>query len=236
MTERDQVLPTTDWPAEPDITSEDRPRSGTSAPPSASDGATTQDLTADKGGILAPRLNAALEAALLISDAPLATGELASGLRLPHDAVARALIELAAEYERDDRGFRLRETATGWRLFAATEFTELVHRLLLDERPAKLTQAALETLAVVAYRQPVSRARIAAVRGVSVDAVIRTLLQRGLVREVNTEQGTGALLFGTTTLFLERLGIRDLSELPDLGPLLPGISDPDTYETLSTSA
>jgi segregation and condensation protein B len=121
-------------------------------------------------------------------------------------------------------------------LFAATEFTELVQRLLLDERPARLTQAALETLAVVAYRQPVSRARVAAVRGVSVDAVIRTLLQRGLVREVATEEGTGAVLFGTTALFLERLGIRDLSELPDLGPLLPGLSDPEDFETMSSTA
>ncbi|HEV7208630.1 MAG TPA: SMC-Scp complex subunit ScpB [Mycobacteriales bacterium] len=195
-----------------------------------------RQLTAALGGELAPRLSAALEASLLVSDAPLTTESLAIGLRIPVAAVEQSLRKLAAEYEQAERGFRLRETATGWRLFAATEFTELVQRLLLDERPARLTQAALETLAVVAYRQPVSRARVAAVRGVSVDAVIRTLLQRGLVREVATEEGTGAVLFGTTALFLERLGIRDLSELPDLGPLLPGLSDPEDFETMSSTA
>lgn len=168
-------------------------------------------------------LRAAIEAVLLVADEPVAAVSLAQLLERPTAEVNRTLGELSAEYERDRRGFDLREVAGGWRLYTRAECAAVVERFVRDGQQSRLTQAALETLAVVAYRQPVSRGRIAAVRGVSVDAVMRTLVARGLVEATGTEPDTGAVLYRTTGYFLERLGLRSLDDLPDIAPLLPDI-------------
>lgn len=165
----------------------------------------------------------ALEAVLMVVEEPLTEAHLASALDQPLERVHRLLTELAAEYDRDARGFALLFTAGGWRVYSRTEYAPVVERFLLDGRRAKLTQAALETLAVVAYRQPVSRARIGAVRGVNVDGVVRTLLTRGLITEVGVDDDHGAVLYGTTSYFLQRLGLGTLDDLPPLAPYLPEI-------------
>ena len=171
--------------------------------------------------IAAPSLRAAIEAILLVVDEPLDEVTLASVLERPQAEVAEQLQELAAEYTRDQRGFDLRSVAGGWRLYTRPECAGVVERFVLDGQQARLTQAALETLAIVAYRQPVTRARISAVRGVNVDGVLRTLTTRGLVEEAGTEHESGALLYRTTSYFLERLGVGSLEELPELAPYLP---------------
>ena len=173
-------------------------------------------------------LRPALEAVLMVTDQPLDHLTLAQAVGHPPQQVRRALDELAAEYTRDGRGFDLRNVAGGWRLYTREELAPIVERYVLDGQQARLTQAALETLAVVAYRQPVSRARVSAIRGVSVDGVIRTLLSRGLVEEAGQDQETGAVLYRTSAYFLERMGLPSLEELPPLAPLLPGIDDLDT--------
>ncbi|MGH3354250.1 MAG: SMC-Scp complex subunit ScpB, partial [Nocardioidaceae bacterium] len=122
-------------------------------------------------------------------------------------------------------GFDLRELAGGWRFYTRDAFASVVERFVVDGQQARLTQAALETLAVVAYKQPVSRARVSAIRGVNVDGVIRTLVTRGLVEESGHDGETGAVLYRTTTYFLDRLGLKGLDELPDLAPLLPEMTD-----------
>ena len=162
---------------------------------------------------------------LLITEEPLPVVEIATRLEVPAPDVETTIRELAAEYEHQQRGFALREVAGGWRFYTAAECAPAVERFLLAGQSARLSQAALETLAVVAYQQPVSRSRIAAVRGVSVDGVMRTLVTRGLVAEQGTDADTGAIVYVTTPKFLERLGLRDLSELPPLAPLLPGLDD-----------
>ncbi len=139
----------------------------------------------------------------------------------------------ATSYDAGARGFDLREVADGWRLYSRDEFAGYVERFVLDGQRARLTQAALETLAVIAYRQPVTRSRISAIRGVSVDAVMRTLLTRGLVEECGADPDTGGGLYRTTSLFLEKMGLRSLDELPSLAPLLPDTSQLDDVE-LST--
>lgn len=171
--------------------------------------------------IAAPSLRAAIEAIVLVVDEPLDEVTLASVLERPQAEVAEQLQELAAEYTRDQRGFDLRSVAGGWRLYTRPECASVVERFVLDGQQARLTQAALETLAIVAYRQPVTRARISAVRGVNVDGVLRTLTTRGLVEEAGTEHESGALLYRTTSFFLERLGVGSLEELPELAPYLP---------------
>ena len=138
-----------------------------------------------------------------------------------------ALRFLQQEYEAGGRGLDLREVAGGWRLYSREDFAPYVERFILDGQQARLTQAALETLAVIAYRQPVTRSRIAGIRGVSVDAVMRTLLTRGLVEECGADPDTGGGLYRTTRLFLEKLGLRSLDELPSLAPLLPDTSQLD---------
>lgn len=168
-----------------------------------------------------PSVRAALEAVLLVVDEPVAEIVLAQVLERPTDEVGVLLRELAADYDADGRGFELRSVAGGWRLYTRPECAAYVERFVRDGQQARLTQAALETLAVVAYRQPVSRSRIAAIRGVNVDAVMRTLVSRGMVSEIGTEPGTGAILYGTTALFLERLGLSELAELPPLRDYLP---------------
>jgi segregation and condensation protein B len=170
-----------------------------------------------------PSLRAAIEAVLLVVDTPVAEVTLAQVCERPREEVLATLHELAAEYEVGDRGIALREVAGGWRFYTRPECAAVVERFVLDGQQARLTQAALETLAVVAYRQPVSRARVSAVRGVNVDGVMRTLVSRGLVEEGGTEAESGAMLFRTTGYFLERLGLRSLEELPDLAPFLPSV-------------
>ncbi|HYI55919.1 MAG TPA: SMC-Scp complex subunit ScpB [Microlunatus sp.] len=170
-------------------------------------------------------IGAALEALLLIADEPMPETELAAALGAPTHVVADALAELVAFYDETGRGFELRQIGGGWRYYTREEHAELVGRYLLDGQQAKLSQAALETLAVVAYQQPISRARISAVRGVSVDGVMRTLLTRGLVAEAGHDHESGAILFRTTGYFLERMGLRSLDDLPALAPHLPEVDE-----------
>lgn len=166
-------------------------------------------------------LKGALEAVLMVVDEPATAEHLAKVLDRPPRAVTDALRELADEYTVRRRGFELRLVAGGWRFYSRPEYAEAVEAFVLDGQHARLTQAALETLAVVAYRQPVSRSRVSAVRGVNCDGVMRTLLQRGLVEEAGAEPETGAILYRTTNYFLERMGLRGLDELPELAPFLP---------------
>jgi segregation and condensation protein B len=165
----------------------------------------------------------ALEAVLMVVDEPVDETSLASALAVPVDRVTQLLGELAAEYDAAGRGFELRQVAGGWRIYSRAEYAAVVERFVLDGQTAKLTQAALETLAIVAYRQPVSRARVGAVRGVNVDAVMRTLVSRGLVEEAGNDPETGAVLYRTTQYFLHRIGMRSLDELPALAPFLPEV-------------
>jgi segregation and condensation protein B len=162
-----------------------------------------------------------LEAVLLVADEPVAEELLAEVTQQPAATVAATLRELASAYTAERRGFDLREVAGGWRLYTRAECADVVERFVSGGQEIRLTQAALETLAVVAYRQPVSRARVSAVRGVNCDGVMRTLVLRGLVEEAGTDPETGATLFQTTGYFLERLGLARLSDLPDLVPFLP---------------
>jgi segregation and condensation protein B len=166
-------------------------------------------------------LRASLEAIMLVADEPVSEIVIAQVLERPRAEVADALRELAASYTQRRCGFDLREVAGGWRFYTREEFAPVVERFVRDGQEVRLTQAALETLAVVAYRQPVSRARVSAVRGVNCDGVIRTLVLRGLVEEAGTDPETGAILFGTTAYFLERLGLAGLDALPELAPFLP---------------
>lgn len=170
-----------------------------------------------------PSLRAALEAVLLVVDEPVGEVTLAQVLERPRDEVRDTLRALQRQYTEQGRGFELREVAGGWRYYTRAECAPFVERFVLEGQHARLTQAALETLAVVAYRQPVTRGRVSAVRGVNCDGVVRTLLARGLVEEAGTEPESGATLYRTTAYFLERLGLRDLDELPDLAPLLPDL-------------
>ena len=163
----------------------------------------------------------ALEAVLMVVEEPVPELALAEALDLPPARVSDLLTGLAREYDEQGRGFDLRPVAGGWRMFSRAEHAPIVERFVVGGQQARLTQAALETLAVVAYRQPVSRARVSAVRGVNVDGVMRTLLTRGLVEERGTDPESGALLYGTTSIFLERLGLTDVDQLPALAPYLP---------------
>lgn len=175
----------------------------------------------------APSLASALEALLIVAVEPMATVTLAQATRQPVDEVEKTLHSLADAYAADQRGFALREVAGGWRYYTRDTCSGVVERWVLDGQQARLTQAALETLAVVAYRQPVSRARISAVRGVNVDGVLRTLQSRGLIEEAGIDQSSQAILYRTTSYFLERLGIASLEELPDLSEHLPDLAELD---------
>lgn len=172
---------------------------------------------------------AALEAVLMVLDTPAPATALAAAVQRPVAEVEEMLGDLAADYagERGGRarGFALREVAGGWRIYSAPAFAAVVGAFVLDGQTARLTQAALETLAVIAYRQPVSRGRIAAVRGVGVDGVVRTLLARGLVEEAGHDPESGSVLFRTTAYFLERFGLSTLDDLPPLAPYLPEVAD-----------
>jgi segregation and condensation protein B len=170
-------------------------------------------------------LKPALEAVLMIADQPLDHLTLAQAVDHPPADVEQSLAELAAQYTAEGRGFELRNVGGGWRYFTREEYAPVVEQFVLDGQQARLTQAALETLAVVAYRQPVSRSRVSAIRGVNVDGVMRTLLTRGLIEEAGVDSSSGAILYRTSSYFLERMGMADLSELPEIAPLLPEIDD-----------
>jgi segregation and condensation protein B len=170
------------------------------------------------------RLRGALEAILLVVDEPVTTAVLAQVLEEPTGRLEAMLAAIAEEYARPGRGIELRKVAGGWRLYSRGDYASYVERFVLDGQQIRLTQAALETLAVVAYKQPVTRSRVAAIRGVNCDGVIKTLVTRGLVEECGTEDG-GAHLYRTTKLFLEKLGIDSVEDLPSLAPFLPNNLD-----------
>ena len=188
----------------------------------------TPDQPGDESSL--PPLPAALEAVLLVTDEPVPAMTLAQVTERPTDEVEETLRRLSAEYVDSGRGFELRNVAGGWRLYTRPDCAPYVERFVLDGQSARLTQAALETLAVIAYRQPVTRSRVSAVRGVNVDGVVRTLLARGLITESGQDDDTGGILYRTTPLLLERLGLQSLDDLPSLAPLLPELEDVDTGE------
>ena len=180
-------------------------------------------------------LTRVLEALLLVVDTPVTSQTLATVTEQPVFRISAKLGAMAEELRARDSGIDLREAGGGWRMYTRSQYAPYVERLLLDGSRSKLTRAALETLAVVAYRQPVTRARVSAVRGVNVDAVIRTLVARGLITEAGTDEDSGATTFATTELFLERLGLTSLTDLPDIAPLLPDIDViDDLTETLDS--
>jgi segregation and condensation protein B len=170
-------------------------------------------------------LAGALEALLMVADQPMDLLTLAQAVVVPPAEVEAALVSLATEYDTQGRGFELRNVGGGWRFYTREEFAGVVERFVLDGQKARLTQAALETLAVVAYRQPVARARVSAIRGVNVDGVMRTLVTRGLIEEAGVDESTGAHLYRTTSYFLERMGLTSLDELPEIAPFLPEMAD-----------
>ncbi|MCA2218056.1 SMC-Scp complex subunit ScpB [Wangella sp. NEAU-J3] len=176
-------------------------------------------------------MRAALEAVLLVVDEPVGEMQLAQILEQPTERVAAMLEDISARYTAAGHGFDLRRAAGGWRLYTRPEYAAYVERFVLDGQSVRLTQAALETLAVVAYKQPVTRSRISAIRGVNCDGVMRTLVTRGLVEECGTESETGAYLYRTTVLFLEKLGLNSVDQLPPLAPFLPD----DVEEVLDAS-
>lgn len=163
----------------------------------------------------------AVEAVLMVVDEPVTEEALASALEMSLEDVGTVLDGLAQDYADQERGFMLRRLGGGWRVYTRPEYAPVVEKFLLGGQQARLTQAALETLAVIAYRQPISRARIGAIRGVNVDGVVRTLLARGMVTEAGQDPTAGAVLYGTTDLFLQRMGLDSLDDLPALAPYLP---------------
>ena len=167
-------------------------------------------------------LKPAIEALLLVSSEPVSAVELAKVLEVGPIEVSEALADLSAEYSDANRGFQLREVAGGWRLFTHPAYHEKVQEYVLSWDTRRLSQAALETLSVIAYHQPCSREGVKAVRGVNSDGVIASLRDKGLVREVGRENGrAGAILYGTTRAFLERFGLRSLKDLPPLEDFAP---------------
>lgn len=170
-------------------------------------------------------LHAAVESILMITDAPISLVALATALEQPVNVIRDIVIGLQSDYNGENggrlRGFELREVGGGWRLFVRSDYDWAIRMFVANENPTKLSQAALETLAVIAYKQPISRGQVASIRAVNVDSVVKTLLSRGLITELYTDSETGAVNFGTTDLMLELLGINSLDELPPLSPHLP---------------
>ena len=166
-----------------------------------------------------------IEAILMVVDEPVSELTLATVLEVPQEEISQALAELTESY--GERGFALKSVAGGWRFYSHPDSAAVVEKFVLDGQQSRLTQAALETLAVIAYRQPVSRARVSAIRGVNVEAVMKTLVTRGLVEEYGLEPETGAILYKTTNYFLERLGLNSLEDLPALAPYLPDLEHLD---------
>jgi segregation and condensation protein B len=173
-------------------------------------------------------IEGAIEAILMITDAPISLVALATALEIPVNQVRDAVTKLRDDYDGKDgisaRGFELREVAGGWRIYVRQNYDWAVKMFIANENPTKLSQAALETLSVIAYKQPIARGQIASIRGVNVDSVVRTLTSRGLVTELYTDSETGAIHYGTTSLLLEQLGINSLDQLPPISPYLPDIN------------
>lgn len=169
-------------------------------------------------------VSAAVEALLMVADQPLAVVTIAQVVGIPLAEAKKEIERLRAEYDGENgsarRGFELREVGGGWRIYAREEFDELVRSMLHDDSPQRLSQQALETLSVIAYKQPVTRSQVSAVRAVNVDTVMRTLIARGLITEHSTDPETGAIFYQTTPLLLEYLGIESLDQLPPISPLL----------------
>lgn len=169
-------------------------------------------------------VSAAVEALLMVADQPLAVVTIAQVVGIPLAEAKKEIERLRAEYDGENgsarRGFELREVGGGWRIYAREEFDELVRSMLHDDSPQRLSQQALETLSVIAYKQPVTRSQVSAVRAVNVDTVMRTLIARGLITEHSTDPETGAIFYQTTPLLLEYLGIESLDQLPAISPLL----------------
>jgi segregation and condensation protein B len=184
---------------------------------------TTENQTEMK--ILQDDLHAAVESILMITDAPISLVTLATALEQPVNVIRDIVLEIQADFNGENggrvRGFELREVGGGWRLYVRSDFDWAVKMFVANENPTKLSQAALETLAVIAYKQPISRGQVASIRAVNVDSVVKTLLSRGLITELYTDSETGAVHFGTSDLMLELLGINSLDELPPLSPHLP---------------
>lgn len=192
--------------------------------PLASEESVAEDGPDDLG---APSLAAAIEALLLMAAEPMSPESLAIVCRRPVPEVIGTLHALAGQYRAEGRGFDLRDVDGCWRYYTSIECADLVTRFVTDGRQARLSKAALETLAIIAYRQPVGRSHVASVRGVNADGVIRTLLTRGLVTEISEDPATGAVLFGTTTHFLDRMGLSSVAELPPIADRLPDIDSLD---------
>jgi len=170
------------------------------------------------------QLPQALEALLMVADQPLSILQMAQVTGAPRDTVTQVIRALQADYAgesgKEVRGFELREVGGGYRIYARRDWDHLVRSMLHDDSPQRLSQQALETLAVIAYKQPVTRSQVSAVRAVNVDSVMRTLIARGLIDEHSTDSETGAIFYQTTPLLLEYLGIDSLEQLPPLSPLL----------------
>ncbi|UQX90124.1 SMC-Scp complex subunit ScpB [Jatrophihabitans telluris] len=175
-------------------------------------------------------LRGAIEALLFVAEAPLDLAQLAAALQLPVAEIAEAVAALTMDLDQRQAGWQLRPAASGFRLYTRDRYAPLIEAFLLNGQRSKLSQAALETLAVIAYRQPVTRARISAIRGVNVDGVVRTLLARSLITEVGTDPDTGGGLYRTTDEFLEKMGIGSVEDLPSLAPLLPDLDTLDSDE------
>jgi segregation and condensation protein B len=173
-------------------------------------------------------IEGALEAILMVTDAPISLVALATALEIPVNQVRDAVNKLRDDYDGKDgisaRGFELREVAGGWRIYVRQNYDWAVKMFIANENPTKLSQAALETLSVIAYKQPIARGQIASIRGVNVDSVVRTLTSRGLVTELYTDSETGAIHYGTTSLLLEKLGLNSLDQLPPISPYLPDVN------------
>ncbi|MFC0507037.1 SMC-Scp complex subunit ScpB [Micromonospora costi] len=215
-------------PADPGSAVDARPAAGVPEQPAA--GVPKKQSAARRRASVAPEpapqlddaeLRGALEAILLVVDEPVSEAILAEVLEQPAERIGAMLREIAAGYTAGGHGFELRRAAGGWRLYTRPEYATYVERFVLEGQTVRLTQAALETLAVIAYKQPVTRSRISAIRGVNCDGVIRTLVSRGLVEECGTEADSGAFLYRTTTMFLEKLGLNSVDDLPPLAPFLP---------------
>lgn len=186
---------------------------------------TMEETVAQDRDLGAPSVEAAIEALLIVADEPMPALALASSIGVPVEDVEQALHALVAQYAEQGRGFELREVAGGWRYYTAMACAPLLERYAIEGQQARLTQAALETLAVIAYKQPVTRGRISAIRGVNVDGVIKTLLLRGLIEEVGHEAESNAILYRTTGYFLERMGLASLTDLPPIAEHLPDLAD-----------
>ena len=176
------------------------------------------------GGLRAP-----IEAVMMVAAEPVPASDIADALGVDQEKADGALRALARSYREEGRGFELREAAGGWRVYSSPRFADVVGRFVVGTAQARLSQAALETLAIIAYRQPVTRARVSRVRGVGVDAVVRTLMARGLIAEVG-ETESGARLYGTTSEFLEKMGLGSLEDLVPLAPYLPAAEELDDLE------